>query len=188
MDPVLADRLQFAFTVMFHYLFPIGTMGLAPFVAAYTWKAARDVDEECGRDRAILDEDLRDQLRGRRRDRHSDGVPVRNELGRVFAAQRRGRRSAARDGGHVRVLPRVDFSRRAALRHAEGCRRFARRVVGGAGLRSARGFRDSSSSRPMRGCSIRSVTSIGRRHDPARRASGALLLSPFAWWQFAHVL
>ncbi len=31
---------------MFHYLFPIGTMGLAPFVAAYTWKAARDRDEE----------------------------------------------------------------------------------------------------------------------------------------------
>jgi cytochrome bd ubiquinol oxidase subunit I len=49
MDPVLADRLQFAFTVMFHYLFPIGTMGLAPFVAAYTWKAARDFDEESGR-------------------------------------------------------------------------------------------------------------------------------------------
>ncbi len=49
MDPGLADRLQFAFTVLFHYLFPIGTMGLAPFVAAYTWKAARDVDEESGR-------------------------------------------------------------------------------------------------------------------------------------------
>jgi cytochrome d ubiquinol oxidase subunit I len=49
MDPVLVDRLQFAFTVMFHYLFPIGTMGLAPFVAAYTWKAARNLDEESGR-------------------------------------------------------------------------------------------------------------------------------------------
>lgn len=49
MDPVLADRLQFAFTVMFHYLFPIGTMGLAPFVAAYTWKAARNRDEESAR-------------------------------------------------------------------------------------------------------------------------------------------
>ncbi|HEY6450897.1 MAG TPA: cytochrome ubiquinol oxidase subunit I [Candidatus Cybelea sp.] len=49
MDPVLADRLQFAFTVMFHYIFPIGTMGLAPFVAAYTWKAARNLDEESGR-------------------------------------------------------------------------------------------------------------------------------------------
>src|SRR5580692_4248706 len=46
MDPVLADRLQFSFTIMFHYLFPIGTMGLAPFVAAYTWKAARKQDEE----------------------------------------------------------------------------------------------------------------------------------------------
>ena len=30
---------------MFHYLFPIATMGLAPFVAAYTWKAARNRDE-----------------------------------------------------------------------------------------------------------------------------------------------
>ncbi len=49
MDPVLADRLQFAFTVMFHYLFPIGTMGLAPFVAAYTWKAAYGGDAEATR-------------------------------------------------------------------------------------------------------------------------------------------
>jgi cytochrome bd ubiquinol oxidase subunit I len=48
-DPVIADRLQFAFTVMFHYLFPIGTMGLAPFVAAYRWKAARNRDEESAR-------------------------------------------------------------------------------------------------------------------------------------------
>lgn len=49
MAPVLADRLQFAFTVMFHYLFPITTMGLAPFVAAYTWKAAFKRDEEAAR-------------------------------------------------------------------------------------------------------------------------------------------
>jgi cytochrome bd ubiquinol oxidase subunit I len=48
-DPVLADRLQFAFTIMFHYLFPIGTIGLAPFVAAYTWKAARTQDEQTAR-------------------------------------------------------------------------------------------------------------------------------------------
>ena len=41
MDVVIADRLQFAFTVMFHYLFPITTMGLAPFVALYTIEAAR---------------------------------------------------------------------------------------------------------------------------------------------------
>ena len=36
MDVVIADRLQFAFTVMFHYLFPITTIGLVPFVALYT--------------------------------------------------------------------------------------------------------------------------------------------------------
>jgi len=47
-DAVLADRIQFAFTIMFHYLFPIGTMGLAPFVAWYTWKAAAG-DEEAAR-------------------------------------------------------------------------------------------------------------------------------------------
>ena len=46
MDVVTADRLQFAFTIMFHYLFPITTMGLAPFVAAYTLKAARTGDPE----------------------------------------------------------------------------------------------------------------------------------------------
>ena len=45
MDVVLIDRLQFAFTVMFHYLFPIGTMGLAPFVAFYTWRAAKSGSE-----------------------------------------------------------------------------------------------------------------------------------------------
>ncbi|MGA7569214.1 MAG: cytochrome ubiquinol oxidase subunit I [Candidatus Aquilonibacter sp.] len=41
MDVVTADRLQFAFTIMFHYLFPITTIGLAPFVAMYTIEAAR---------------------------------------------------------------------------------------------------------------------------------------------------
>lgn len=31
-DAVIADRIQFTFTVMFHYLFPILTMGLAPLI------------------------------------------------------------------------------------------------------------------------------------------------------------
>lgn len=43
-DAVLADRIQFAFTVMFHYLFPIGTMGLAPFIAWFTCKGVRGDD------------------------------------------------------------------------------------------------------------------------------------------------
>jgi len=44
-DVILADRLQFAFTIMFHYLFPITTMGLAPFVVWYSIKAAYTQDE-----------------------------------------------------------------------------------------------------------------------------------------------
>ena len=43
---VIADRIQFAFTIMFHYLFPIGTMGLAPFIAWYTVKGVRQNDED----------------------------------------------------------------------------------------------------------------------------------------------
>jgi len=38
-DVVLADRLQFSFTMMFHYLFPIGTMGIAPFIVWYNYRA-----------------------------------------------------------------------------------------------------------------------------------------------------
>lgn len=45
MNVVLVDRLQFAFTIMFHYLFPIGTMGLAPLIFWYTWRAARTGSE-----------------------------------------------------------------------------------------------------------------------------------------------
>lgn len=43
---LIADRIQFAFTVMFHYLFPIGTMGLGPFIAYYTVKGVRTGDEQ----------------------------------------------------------------------------------------------------------------------------------------------
>jgi cytochrome d ubiquinol oxidase subunit I len=38
-DVVLADRLQFSFTLMFHYLFPIATMGIAPFIVWYNYLA-----------------------------------------------------------------------------------------------------------------------------------------------------
>ncbi len=48
MDVAIADRLQFAFTIMFHYLFPIGTMGLAPFIAWFTWRGAKG-DAEAAR-------------------------------------------------------------------------------------------------------------------------------------------
>ena len=46
MDQIIADRIQFAFTIMFHYLFPIGTMGLAPFIAWYNYRAFKTGEEK----------------------------------------------------------------------------------------------------------------------------------------------
>jgi cytochrome d ubiquinol oxidase subunit I len=48
-DVVLADRLQFAFTLMFHYLFPIGTMGLAPFIAWYNYRELKTGEQRYGK-------------------------------------------------------------------------------------------------------------------------------------------
>ncbi|HEV3156066.1 MAG TPA: cytochrome ubiquinol oxidase subunit I [Candidatus Baltobacteraceae bacterium] len=48
-DLAVADRIQFAFTIMFHYLFPIGTMGLAPFIAWWVVRAWRAGDLEAER-------------------------------------------------------------------------------------------------------------------------------------------
>jgi len=44
---VLIDRLQFAFTVTFHYLFPQLTMGLAPLIVVLKWLALRRNDPVC---------------------------------------------------------------------------------------------------------------------------------------------
>jgi cytochrome d ubiquinol oxidase subunit I len=52
MDVVMVDRIQFAFTIMFHYLFPITTMGLAPFVAYFTIRSicsSSDTDTRAAR-------------------------------------------------------------------------------------------------------------------------------------------
>lgn len=40
-DPVLASRLQFALTTIVHIIFPVMSMGLAPFLIYFTWKEVR---------------------------------------------------------------------------------------------------------------------------------------------------
>src|SRR5580704_5846366 len=59
---------------------------------------------------AFLGEDFRNQLRDRRGDRHSDGISVRHELGRIFKVSRRGDRTNAGDGRRIFVFPGVEFS------------------------------------------------------------------------------
>src|SRR6188474_3997473 len=41
-DPVLWHRLQFAFTIIYHYLFPQLTMGLALLIVVLKWLGLRD--------------------------------------------------------------------------------------------------------------------------------------------------
>jgi len=40
-DPVIASRLQFALTTIVHIVFPVMSMGLAPFLIYFTWKEIR---------------------------------------------------------------------------------------------------------------------------------------------------
>lgn len=40
-DPVLLSRLQFALTTIVHIIFPVMSMGLAPFLIYFTWKEIR---------------------------------------------------------------------------------------------------------------------------------------------------
>ena len=41
LDPVIASRLQFALTTIVHIIFPVMSMGLAPFLIYFTWKEIR---------------------------------------------------------------------------------------------------------------------------------------------------
>ena len=38
LDPVLLARIQFAFTISFHILFPAFTIGLASWLAVFEWR------------------------------------------------------------------------------------------------------------------------------------------------------
>ncbi|MCM3873164.1 MAG: cytochrome ubiquinol oxidase subunit I [Pyrinomonadaceae bacterium] len=48
-DPAFWSRLQFAFTIIYHYLFPQLTMGLAGFLVYWKWRALRTGDEKYNR-------------------------------------------------------------------------------------------------------------------------------------------
>src|SRR5712672_3242545 len=45
-DPGFWHRLQFGFTIVYHYLFPQLTMGLALFLVYWKWRALRTGDEK----------------------------------------------------------------------------------------------------------------------------------------------
>ncbi len=65
---------------------------------------------------AFLRHAAADQRRDRRGHRTGSGVPIRDELVDVLALCRRRVRSTPGDGGHPRVLPRIDVPRTVAVR------------------------------------------------------------------------
>ena len=75
-------RIQFAFSITFHYLFPQLTMGLALLIVVFKSLALRLRDNSYKQGRPVLGPDLRPQLRHGGGDRHPDGVPVRHRLDR----------------------------------------------------------------------------------------------------------
>ena len=46
MNAVMWSRLQFAFTITYHYLFPQLTMGLGLFLVYWKWRALKTGDEK----------------------------------------------------------------------------------------------------------------------------------------------
>ena len=123
-DPVVLHRLQFAFTIIYHYLFPVLTMGLALPHRRDEGPRPAQGRRAVERRGAVLDPDLRHQLRGRRGDRHPDGVPVRDQLGAVLALFGQRHRPHARDG---RACSRSSSSRRSCSLLVWGEKRLSRR-------------------------------------------------------------
>ena len=82
---LLLSRIQFAFTITFHIIFPSFTIGLAAWLTVLEALHLCDRAPGLSRDLRVLAEDIRCGIRARRRLRDRDGIPVRHELERAVA-------------------------------------------------------------------------------------------------------
>ena len=115
-DPVLLARLQFAFTISFHIIFPSFTIGLAAYIATLLGDVAAHRAGPLSVARAVLDQDLRGLVRHGRRLGHRAFLPVRHQLEPLLGRHRQRDRARDRLRGAHRLLPRSDVPRRAAVR------------------------------------------------------------------------
>ena len=100
MTDVLAwHRIQFAFTITYHYLFPQLTMGLALLLVALKIMAIRKGDRRYDEVGPLLGTDIRPQFCDGRRHRHPARVSVRHQLGTVLEFRGGNHRPDAGDGG-----------------------------------------------------------------------------------------
>ena len=111
----LAD-LQFAFTIIFHIIFPSFTIGLSAYIATLGVLWLRSGSERYQHAHALLDQDLRGLVRDGRRVRNRAVLSVRHQLEPLLGRGRQRGRSVDRLRGAERVFPGGDLPRRAAVR------------------------------------------------------------------------
>ena len=125
MDPLIMHRIQFGFTITFHYLFPQLTMGLALLIVVLKTVALRTRNPLYNDAARFWAQIFGINFAHGRRHRHPDGVPVRHQLVALLARHRRRHRPDARHGRRVRVLPRVGVPRPVPLRREAARPRWA---------------------------------------------------------------
>src|SRR5438270_13112287 len=112
---LLLSRLQFAFTVSFHIIFPSFTIGLAAWLtvleALHLW-TGRPAYRQGLR---VLAQDLRRGVRARCRLRDCHGIPVRHELECAVADVRTDPRPASFLRDLHRLFPRGGLFRNSAF-------------------------------------------------------------------------
>ena len=183
---IVADRMQFAFTVMFHYLFPIATIGLAPYIAWFAWRSARGEDEVARRASAFWTKIFAINFAVG----VVTGIPMEFAFGTNWApfSAKAGAvigQPLAMEGVYAFFLESVFLGIMLYGRRRVSPRLYAwsATLVGIGSWLS--GFfivaTDAWMQHPV-GYRVASDGSI-RLAD-----IGALLFSPFAWWQYAHVL
>jgi cytochrome d ubiquinol oxidase subunit I len=187
MDALLVDRLQFAFTIMFHYLFPITTMGLAPFVAGYTFKAVRHpADEDAARAAAFWTKIFAINFAVG----VVTGIPMEFQFGTNWAT------FSARSGSVVGQTLALESVYAFFLESVFlGVLLYGKRYVPAA-FRAASAILVALGSW-LSGFFIVATNAwmqhpVGYRIGPGGKIEldnlAAVLISPFAWWQYLHVL
>ncbi len=184
-DALLWHRIQFVFTITYHYLFPQLTMGLALLIVVFKSLALR-----------LGDESYNEVARFWSRIFALNfamgvvtGIPMEFQFGtnwsRFSLLLRRGRGAGAGDGGYLRLLPRVRPSWACSCSARSGSAR------GGISRRPspwpwARGSRGTSSSSPTPSCSTRLATGWAQDGVLHLESFRAYIFNPWALWQYAH--
>ena len=159
-------------------------MGLALLIVVLQDLALRTGDEHYDDAARFWAQDLRHHLRDRRRHRHPDGVPVRDELGAFSHFAGRRHRADARHGGRLRVLPRIVVPRRSSCSARSALGRGLHWLAGRDGLRSApwlSGFFIVATNAWMQHPVGYAIEADGRLSSTS---FWALLLNPWALWQY----